>query len=154
MSFFATGKPLSSSFFGFSVVSGPAKFDTDTLESALRIATVFDYPGLRKFAISGLEKATLAPIDRIRLSDELLLPQWEKLAFAELCQRKDAVSLSEAQVLGIERFTQIARIREAEQCRRFLSNCLPKGLQSKLDSGVLICYLLRPNGNTVQSPLR
>ncbi|KAF8601546.1 hypothetical protein BDV93DRAFT_524715 [Ceratobasidium sp. AG-I] len=125
-----------------SVVGGPPKFDTNTLTSALRIATVFGYPGLREFAISSLEEAALAPIDRIQLSDELLLPQWEKPAFAELCQRTEPISIPEAQVLGIERFTQIARIREMEQRRQFLNNiieplkvqCLPEDIESKLDS--------------------
>ncbi|KAF8605116.1 hypothetical protein BDV93DRAFT_605605 [Ceratobasidium sp. AG-I] len=125
-----------------SVVSGPPKFDTDILTSALRVATVFDYPELREFALSSLENANFAPIDRIRLSDELSLPQWEKPAFAELCQRKEPVSIPEAQVLGIERFTQIARIREMEQRRQFLdkiieplkARCLPDGVQSKLDN--------------------
>ncbi|KAF8605114.1 hypothetical protein BDV93DRAFT_555061 [Ceratobasidium sp. AG-I] len=125
-----------------SVVSGPPKFDTDTLTSALRVATVFGYPELREFAISSLEKANLAPIDRIRLSDEISLPQWEKPAFTELCQRKESISIPEAQVLGIERFTQIARIREMEQRRQFLNNvleplkaqCLPEDAQSKLDT--------------------
>ena len=127
----------------FSVVSGPPKFDSSTLTSALRIATVFDYPELREFAISSLERADLAPIDRIQLSDELSLPQWEKPAFAELCQRKEPISIPEAQVLGIERFTQIARIREMEQHQQFMNSiieplkaqCLPKDVELKLGSG-------------------
>lgn len=125
-----------------SVVSGPPKFDTNTLISTLRIATVFNYPELREFAISSLEKSDIMPIDRIQLSDELSLPQWEKPAFTELCQRVEPISISEAQVLGIERLTHIARVRETEQRRQFLNNiieplkaqCLPKDVESKLDS--------------------
>lgn len=80
---------------------------------------MYNYPELREFAISGLEKAGLSAIERIRLSDELLLPSWEKPAFTELCKRSEAITPAEAQVLGVERFVHVARIREAEQRRQF-----------------------------------
>ncbi|KAF8605117.1 hypothetical protein BDV93DRAFT_572614, partial [Ceratobasidium sp. AG-I] len=125
-----------------SVVSGAPEFDADTLTSALRVATTYGYPELREFAMSNLEKVALAPIDRIRLSDEFSLPSWEKLAFTELCKRAEPVSMSEAQVLGIERLTHIARIREAEQRRQFvdkfvkpvMDQCCPKGVASEKDN--------------------
>ncbi|KAG9103709.1 hypothetical protein FRC06_008703 [Ceratobasidium sp. 370] len=103
-------------------ITSSLEFDADTLTSTLRIATVYNYPGLRNFAISRLEKAGLSAIERIQLSDELLLPSWEKPAFTELCRRPDAITQSEAQVLGVERFAQVARIREAEQRRRFVDS--------------------------------
>jgi hypothetical protein len=64
----------------------------------------------------------LTAIDRIRLSDEFLLPSWEKPAFTELCQRANAITPSEAQVLGMDRFVEIARIREAEQRRQVVDS--------------------------------
>jgi hypothetical protein len=106
------------------VISGLVQFDADTLTSALRIATAYNYPELRDFAIAGLEKANLAAIDRIRLSDEFSLPSWERPAFTELCQRVEAITPSEAQVLGMDRFVEIARIREAEQRRQVVDSLI------------------------------
>ncbi|KAG8739087.1 hypothetical protein FRC12_016432 [Ceratobasidium sp. 428] len=97
-------------------------FDASTLTSALRIATIYNYTGLRNFAIAGLEKAGLSAIQKIQISDEFLVPSWEKPAFSELCRRPDAITPSEAQVLGVERFVQVARIREAEQRRQLIDS--------------------------------
>ncbi|CAE6513671.1 unnamed protein product [Rhizoctonia solani] len=96
-------------------IDGIPDFDSSTLTSVLRIASTFDYPALRKFAISKLEGMNLPAIERIQLSDELSLPTWETPAFTELCSRKEPISLAEAEVLGITRFVEIARIRETER---------------------------------------
>ncbi|QRV76223.1 hypothetical protein RhiJN_19058 [Ceratobasidium sp. AG-Ba] len=137
------------------VITGPASFDADALISTLRIATVYGYPELQEFAISGLEKFDLSAIERIQLSDELLLPSWEKPAFAELCQRPGAITPSEAQVLGVERFVQVARIREAEQRRQFASS-----LAESFHGHHLVKHAMKstattkgPLGNTVPSSL-
>ncbi|KEP48311.1 hypothetical protein V565_128090 [Rhizoctonia solani 123E] len=98
-------------------IDGIPDFDSSTLTSSLRIASTFDYPALRKFAISKLEGMNLPAIERIQLSDELSLPSWETPAFTELCSRKEPISQSEAEVLGMTRFVEIARIRETERTR-------------------------------------
>ncbi|CAE6452866.1 unnamed protein product [Rhizoctonia solani] len=98
-------------------IEGIPNFDSNTMISALRIASVFDYPGLRKLAISKLEKMKLPLIQRIQLSDEFLLTTWETPAFTELCSRAEPVSPAEAEVLGMARFVEIARIREIERTR-------------------------------------
>ncbi|CUA66760.1 hypothetical protein RSOLAG22IIIB_00207 [Rhizoctonia solani] len=98
-------------------VDGIPDFDSSVMISTLRIATVFNYPALRKFAISKLEKMNLPAIQRIQLSDELSLPSWEAPAFTELCSRKEPISTTEAEVLGMTRFVEIARIRETERAR-------------------------------------
>ncbi|EUC64158.1 hypothetical protein RSOL_436380 [Rhizoctonia solani AG-3 Rhs1AP] len=98
-------------------IDGVPDFDSSTLTSALRIASTFDYPALRKFAISKLEGMSLPAIERIQLSDELSLPTWEAPAFTELCSRKEPISQSEAEILGMTRFVEIARIRETERTR-------------------------------------
>ncbi|KAH7339693.1 hypothetical protein B0J17DRAFT_371376 [Rhizoctonia solani] len=59
----------------------------------------------------------LPAIQRIQLSDEFLLPTWETPAFTELCGRVEPISPAEAEVLGMARFVEIARIREAERTR-------------------------------------
>ncbi|KDN49819.1 hypothetical protein RSAG8_01884, partial [Rhizoctonia solani AG-8 WAC10335] len=66
-------------------IDGIPDFDSNTVTSALRIASTFDYPALRKFATSKLEGMNLSPIQRIQLSDEFSLPSWETPAFTELC---------------------------------------------------------------------
>ncbi|KEP47977.1 hypothetical protein V565_137680 [Rhizoctonia solani 123E] len=98
-------------------IDGIPDFDSSTLTSALRIASTFDYPALRKFAITKLEGMSLPAIERIQLSDELSLPTWEAPAFTELCSRKEPISQSEAEILGMTRFVEIARIRETERTR-------------------------------------
>ncbi|KAL5631369.1 hypothetical protein ACGC1H_007028 [Rhizoctonia solani] len=87
------------------------------MTSTLRIASTFDYPALRKFAISKLEGMNLPAIERIQLSDEFSLPSWETPAFTELCSRKEPISQTEAEILGMTRFVEIARIRETERTR-------------------------------------
>ncbi|CUA66758.1 hypothetical protein RSOLAG22IIIB_00205 [Rhizoctonia solani] len=100
-----------------SQIDGSSNFDSSVMISTLRIASSFDYPALRKFAISKLEGMNLPAIQRIQLSDEFSLPTWETPAFAELCSRKEPVSQAEAEVLGMTRFVEIARLRETERTR-------------------------------------
>ncbi|CAE6485402.1 unnamed protein product, partial [Rhizoctonia solani] len=101
-------------------ILGVPEFEVDILISALRIASTYNYADLRNFAIEELEKCSLPSIDQIRLSDEFFLPNWEQPAFVDLCYRAEPITISEAQSLGIERFTEISRIREAQQRQRFM----------------------------------
>ncbi|GAB1525544.1 hypothetical protein RhiTH_008707 [Rhizoctonia solani] len=101
--------------------------------SALRIASIFDYPNLRKFALSRLEGMNLSALHRVQLSDELLIPSWEIPAFAELCNRTEPITLAEADVLGMSRFVEIARIRETQkghQVAKLVNKALPKLFES------------------------
>ncbi|CAE6505088.1 unnamed protein product [Rhizoctonia solani] len=105
------------------VFPGPEahKFNSETLIKALRIATFYGCPDMRKYTISELEKRfTFLPIYRIQLSDEFNLPTWEKPAFLELCRRPEPISKDEAKILGLDRLAEISRIREAEQRRKFV----------------------------------
>ncbi|KAF8596241.1 hypothetical protein BDV93DRAFT_528178 [Ceratobasidium sp. AG-I] len=101
-----------------SVVEGPFEFDQLTLASALRIATLYDYPTLRTYAIQHLEKTPLSAVERIRLAREFVLPSWEEPAYVELCNREEALTKEEASVLGMDAFVHVAKIREKEQRRR------------------------------------
>ncbi|CAE7094017.1 unnamed protein product, partial [Rhizoctonia solani] len=98
-------------------IDGVPGFDSSMLTSSLRIATSFDYPALRNFAISKLEGMDIPAIQRIQLSDEFSLPSWETPAFTELCSRKEPITHAEAEILGMSRFVEIARIRETERTR-------------------------------------
>ncbi|CAE6428233.1 unnamed protein product [Rhizoctonia solani] len=91
-------------------------FDVDILTSALKVASKYKYPALRRYAINELEKNhDLPAIRRIQLSDTVSIPEWEIAAFAELCRRHEPISTDEAEILGIHRFIDISRIREEEQ---------------------------------------
>ena len=93
-------------------------FEPSTLISALRVASVYDYPALRVFAIRHLEKISLSAVERIRLAREFGLPSWEEPAYVELCNREEAITKQEAGVLGLDAFVHVASIREKEQRRR------------------------------------
>lgn len=100
------------------MVDGPFEFDPPTLVSALRIATVYDHPNLRSFAIKHLENASLGAVERIHIAREFGLASWEGPAYIELCERDEAITKEEASVLGIDAFVHVAKIREVEQRRR------------------------------------
>ncbi|CAE6490608.1 unnamed protein product, partial [Rhizoctonia solani] len=57
-------------------IDGVPDFNLSILTSTLRIATLFDYPTLRKFTMSKLEGKDIPAIQRIQLSDEFSLPSW------------------------------------------------------------------------------
>jgi hypothetical protein len=101
-----------------SIIEGSLEFDPPTLTSALRIATAYDYPALRAFAINKLEGAPLSAIERIRIAREFNFTSWEAPAYVELCERDEAISEDEANVLGMSAFVQVAKIREKEQRRK------------------------------------
>ncbi|KAF8596249.1 hypothetical protein BDV93DRAFT_611003 [Ceratobasidium sp. AG-I] len=101
-----------------SVVEGPFSFDQSTLTSALRVATLYDYPALRTLAVDRLAKTPLSAVERIRLAREFDLPLWEGPAYVELCNREEAITKEEASVLGLDALVHVARIREKEQRRR------------------------------------
>ncbi|KAG8748456.1 hypothetical protein FRC10_003589 [Ceratobasidium sp. 414] len=113
-----------------SPIEGPLEFDTGTLISALRIATAYDYPALQTFAINNLEKAHLSAIDRIRIAREFGFASWEAPAYVELCEREEPITEQEANVLGMNAFVQVARIREKEQRRKG-----EKGAQYQKEAG-------------------
>ncbi|KAF8593183.1 hypothetical protein BDV93DRAFT_529979 [Ceratobasidium sp. AG-I] len=101
-----------------SIVEGPFEFDPVTLISALRVASIYDYPALRVFAIKHLERVPLSAVERIRLAREFGLSSWEEPAYVELCNREDAITKQEAGILGLDAFVHVAKIREKEQRRR------------------------------------
>ncbi|CAE6521374.1 unnamed protein product [Rhizoctonia solani] len=102
----------------YSTLEGPFEFDTLTLVSALHIATEYEYPALRDYAVRHLEQADLTAIKRIELARKFGLTSWEKPAYTELCSRDGAITEEEAGILGMAAFVRVARIREKEQRRR------------------------------------
>ncbi|CAE6470864.1 unnamed protein product [Rhizoctonia solani] len=99
-------------------LEGPFEFDTPTLVSALHVATDYEYPALRDYAIRLLERAELPAIKRIEIARRFGLPSWEEPAYWDLCNRDESITEEEASILGISAFVRVANIREKEQRRR------------------------------------
>ncbi|QRW05121.1 mediator complex subunit Med5 [Ceratobasidium sp. AG-Ba] len=91
------------------------QFDLVTLKSILRIATNLKHPAMRAFAIASLEQRNLKPIERFILSRESNVPRWEELALDELCARDEPITISEAQIIGMDAFVELAARREAKR---------------------------------------
>lgn len=102
----------------YRVIEGPTRFETQTLVSALRVATVYDYPSLRSYAIKCLEKARPSAAERIKIAREFELTSWEEPAYVELCKRNEPIQIEEAEALGLEAFVHVAGIRERQQLQR------------------------------------
>ncbi|CAE6463436.1 unnamed protein product [Rhizoctonia solani] len=101
-----------------SLIKGPFEFDGPTLISALRIATAYEYPELRKFSIDKLGASCLTPIQRIQLAREFNLTAWDESAFHELATRDEPITKEEAKELGFERFEELAKAREEEKRKK------------------------------------
>ncbi|KAF8596255.1 hypothetical protein BDV93DRAFT_611007 [Ceratobasidium sp. AG-I] len=101
-----------------SVIEGPFDFDHTTLISALLLATRYDYPALRTFAINKLENAKLSAVERIRLAREFDIPSWEEPAYLELCEREEPLTMPEAEVLGLKAVLYVGIIREKEERKK------------------------------------
>ncbi|CUA76754.1 hypothetical protein RSOLAG22IIIB_02226 [Rhizoctonia solani] len=99
-------------------LEGPFEFDIPTLVSSLHLATEYEYPALREYAIRHLEGAELTAIQRIEIARKFDLPSWEKPAYIDLCNRDEAITEEEAKILGIAALVRISKIREKEQRRR------------------------------------
>ncbi|KAH7345365.1 hypothetical protein B0J17DRAFT_728338 [Rhizoctonia solani] len=94
-------------------------YSSQGAEDTLKLASKYDYPDLRQYAIDQLEENHhLSAIRRIELSISFSIPQWELTVFAELCRRPEPISAEEAEILGMRRLVDISRIREEEQSRR------------------------------------
>lgn len=96
----------------------PHDFDTETLESALKLATKYDNPGLRDYAIQQIDQLSLRPIEQFRMSRDYDIPEWESKAVDTLCMRDDPITAEEASILGSVAFAKIAAEREKNKHER------------------------------------
>jgi hypothetical protein len=87
-------------------------FDPAVLVSSLRIATNFDHPALRQFAIDHLELKELPPMDYLPFAREFNVPDWEARALDHLAIRAEPVTVAEAELLGTESFVAMIVRRE------------------------------------------
>ncbi|KAF8602055.1 hypothetical protein BDV93DRAFT_509524 [Ceratobasidium sp. AG-I] len=88
-------------------------FTTNVLFSALRLATRYNHPTLRGFAIRKLELATPSWHEYLPVARECNIPEWEAMALDELTARVETITRAEAHILGLDVFVILAARREA-----------------------------------------
>ncbi|KAG8714576.1 hypothetical protein FRC08_011724 [Ceratobasidium sp. 394] len=91
------------------------QFSATTLKATLRLATKFNHPNMRAFAIACLDKKDLDPIERIILSRQSDIPTWVEWSLHELCLREAPITPVEAEILGMETVVGLAVRREARK---------------------------------------
>lgn len=96
----------------------PHHFDTATLGSTLKLATKYDSPALRAYAIQQLSPRLLEPIERYRLSRDGNVTEWMSKAIDDLCNRDKPITEHEAGILEPATFAKIAAKREKIQYER------------------------------------
>ncbi|KAG8944119.1 hypothetical protein FRC04_002157 [Tulasnella sp. 424] len=79
---------------------------------ALRLATLWDFECIRAYIIKNLKNTISDPLYCIQIADECDIKEWLRPAYARLCARRAPLTASEGQILGLERFAALARIRE------------------------------------------
>ncbi|OCH86748.1 hypothetical protein OBBRIDRAFT_737453 [Obba rivulosa] len=84
------------------------------LLALLSVATRLSYPKIRAHAIARLDACAppLDPIERIILAEKHGIEQWLLPAYVAVCQRCHPLEDAEAEVLGVQTATRIARVRE------------------------------------------
>ncbi|KAG8780958.1 hypothetical protein FRC12_022384 [Ceratobasidium sp. 428] len=102
----------------YSTAYEPPNFTSGTLKATLRIATSHNHRALRDYAIQNLEKRTLPPIERFALSRDCDIASWMTAALDDLCWREEPITIEEAQILGFEKFTELASRREGVKFER------------------------------------
>ncbi|KAG8785265.1 hypothetical protein FRC12_017788 [Ceratobasidium sp. 428] len=92
--------------------------DTRILKSVLRIATRYDYPQLREFAIHQLNAQNLAALDYLNLARQFDVADWETRALDHLVARKEPITEAEAEIIGTKLFVATAARREERLSQR------------------------------------
>ncbi|KAG8684927.1 hypothetical protein FRC09_015058, partial [Ceratobasidium sp. 395] len=89
-------------------------FTVNTLVATLILATKYDHPSLRAYAIHMLEprEREISPARRIELSQTYGIPGWVRGAVDELGWRREPISPEEANMLGPDMLDTVSRLRE------------------------------------------
>jgi hypothetical protein len=80
--------------------------------SILKLADKWGFARARKDAIKNLDDLILSPVLRIQLAREFCISGWQVPALEVLIVRKDALSLKDALLLGMEPVLGISDLRE------------------------------------------
>ncbi|KAG8785270.1 hypothetical protein FRC12_017793 [Ceratobasidium sp. 428] len=101
----------------------PVRFEVTppVLISTLRVATRYDHPELRAFAIQQLETNCLPILDYLPLAREFDVLEWETQALDHLVSRDKPITEAEAKILGAKLFVATAVRREERLTRKWKS---------------------------------
>lgn len=83
---------------------------------------MWGFKSLREYIIGHLDSLLDDPLWRIYVADNCDVKEWLHPAYAKLCAQETSLTVREGEVLGLERFAALCRIRE-------------KGLKSGGNSG-------------------
>ncbi|KAG8779485.1 hypothetical protein FRC12_024209 [Ceratobasidium sp. 428] len=94
------------------------KTDSRVLKSALRIATRYDCPQLREFAIHQLDAQNLAALDYLTLARKFDVAGWEARALDHLATREKPITEAEAEIIGMKSLVAMVARREERLSQR------------------------------------
>jgi len=87
----------------------------------LSIANALGFEEQKKRAIAEIDKADspLRPVERVQLAKQFDVEDWLKRAYVELVERANALTVEEAEDLGIETVTKLCQARERLMVSRY-----------------------------------
>jgi len=80
--------------------------------STLKLSTMWDFFEVRKLAIQTLSTMGMDPVSQVASALQYDVPKWLFAGLESLVKRKEAISIPEAKILGLETAIRIYQIRE------------------------------------------
>ena len=82
--------------------------------SVLKLATMWEFQKIRATAITKIERMPLDLVDKLVIAQKFDISAWVMPTLVELSHRKEMVSFSEANQLGMKWVLELAKLREAK----------------------------------------
>jgi len=87
--------------------------------SVLKLSTMWDFHETRELAIKELSKEGMMDlVMKVGLAKQFKIPEWLFAGYEGLIKRKEAISIAEAELLGLTTVVRLFRIREESVARR------------------------------------
>ncbi|KIJ12540.1 hypothetical protein PAXINDRAFT_136955 [Paxillus involutus ATCC 200175] len=80
--------------------------------SVLKLASLWDFDGVREKAIEALEALDITPVDKVALAMQYNIEKWMIPAINAMAQRPEPIGVEDVDRLGLDAALKIARIRE------------------------------------------
>jgi len=94
--------------------------------SVLKLSTMWDFHETRELAIKELSKEGMMDlVMKVGLAKQFKIPEWLFAGYERLIKRKEAISIVEAELLGLTTVVRLFRIREKSVARRHPIPILP-----------------------------
>ncbi|RXW20424.1 hypothetical protein EST38_g5413 [Candolleomyces aberdarensis] len=94
------------------VIQGELSLSKEEWLSVLKLSTKWFFNGLRTMATETLTQFSLDPFEKIQLGKEHFIEGWVLAGYRELVMRYEAVTVKEAQMIGLQEAIQLNPIRE------------------------------------------